>query len=167
MIQTERLLILPLTYDQLQKYLKNDASLDEELALVSSPRVISPELKEAMEQTIMPNVADKGKNYLFSTLWTVISKTENKMVGDLCFVGEPNEAGEIEIGYGMYDGFRDRGFMTEAVAGMIAWVQTQSNVKSIFAATEKNNHASSTVLLRNHFQKFGETDTLYNWRLKM
>lgn len=64
------------------------------------------ELKEALEQTILPNVADHTKNYLYSTLWTAISKAENKMIGDLCIVGEPNAAGEIEIGYGTYVEFQ-------------------------------------------------------------
>jgi len=61
MVETERLILKPLTYGQL--------------------------IKEAFEQTILPNVADTTKNYLFSTLWTAISKIGNKMIGDLCIVG--------------------------------------------------------------------------------
>lgn len=86
-------------------------------------RKISIELKEALEQTILPNVGDKTKNYLYSTLWTAISKAENKMIGDLCIVGEPNQEGEIEIGYGVYDEFQGRGFMTEIVAGIAIWAK--------------------------------------------
>jgi [ribosomal protein S5]-alanine N-acetyltransferase len=165
MIETKRLLLKPLTYGQILKYIKADNSLEEELNLNATSRTISPDLKEAFEKTILPNVADEKKNYLFSTLWTAISKDENKMVGDLCFVGEPNEAGEVEIGYGTYEEFRKRGFMTEAVAGMITWVKSQPNVKSIFAATEKNNNASLSVLEKNNFIKFGETETMFKWRL--
>ena len=98
MIETERIILRPLTYDQLVKYIKCDNSLEEELNLNETSRTISPELKEAFEQTILPNVADKTKDYLYSTLWTAISKDANKMVGDLCIVGEPNADGEIEIG---------------------------------------------------------------------
>jgi ribosomal-protein-alanine N-acetyltransferase len=105
MIETDRLVLRPLTYEQLIKYTKCDNSLEEELNLNESSRTISPELKEAFEQTILPNVADKSKNYLYSTLWTAISKAENKMVGDLCIYGEPNTDGEIEIGYGTYEEF--------------------------------------------------------------
>ena len=99
MIETERLILKPLTYLQLLNYVKSDNSLERELNLSDSSRTISPELKEALEQTILPNVTDTTKNYLYSTLWTIISKTENKMVDDLCFIGEPNDFGEIEIGY--------------------------------------------------------------------
>jgi len=165
MIETERLIIQPLTYNQLEKYLQLDGSLETELNLNKTSRSISPDLKEALEQTILPAVADLNKNYLFSTLWTIISKTENKMVGDLCFVGEPNADGEIEIGYGTYEEFQGRGFMTEAVGGMIGWAKEQSGVKAIIASTDKSNVASYSVLIKNNFIKTGESETLFKWRL--
>jgi [ribosomal protein S5]-alanine N-acetyltransferase len=167
MIETERLILKPLTYDQLLKYIQADNSLETELGLSKSDRTISVELKEALEQTILPNVADTTKNYLFSTLWTVISKSENTMVGDLCIVGEPNPEGEIEIGYGTYDAFRGNGYMKEAVGGIIQWAKNQPDVVSIIAGTEKSNIPSYTILERNNFIKVGETETLFSWRLKL
>lgn len=167
MIETERLILKPLTYGQLVKYTKCDNSLEMELNLNATSRTISPELKEAFEQTILPNVADKTKNYLYSTLWTAILKTENKMVGDLCIVGEPNAAGEIEIGYGTYEEFQHKGFMTEIVSGIIVWAKTQPIVKSIIASTNKTNMASFKVLEKNNFVKTGETETLFNWKLQV
>ena len=149
------------------KYIKCDNSLEEELGLNETSRTVSPELKEAFEQTILPNVADESRNYLYSTLWTAISEAENKMVGDLCIVGEPNADGEIEIGYGTYDEFQNKGFMTEIVSGIIDWAKNQSTVKSIIASTDKTNIASFKVLEKNNFIKIGETETLYNWKLEM
>lgn len=165
MIETERLILKPLTYEQLVKYIKADNSLEAELNLNETSRTISPELKEAFEQTILPNVADTTKDYLYSTLWTVILKTDNKMVADICIVGEPNESGEIEIGYGTYDEFQKNGYMTEAVGGMIIWAKSQPKVSSIIASTEKENIGSYTILLKNNFIKISETDTLFNWKL--
>ena len=167
MIETERLILKPLTYEQLVKYINCDNSLEAELNLEETSRTISPDLKEAFEQTILPNVADKTKNYLYSTLWTAILKTENKMIGDLCIVGEPTEAGEIEIGYGTYDEFKNKGFMTEMVSGIVKWAKTQSKVKSIIASTDKTNTASFKVLQKNNFLKIGESETLLNWKLEM
>jgi len=167
MKETERLILKPLNYDQLVKYIKCDNSLEEELNLNRTPRTIPLELKEALEQTILPNVADKSKNYLYSTLWTAISKTENKMIGDFCIYGEPGEDGEIEIGYGTYEEFQNRGYMTEIVSGIIEWTKKQPIVKSIIASTDKVNIASVRVLEKNGFIKIGETDTLFNWELKI
>ena len=164
-IETNRLTIIPLSYDQLVKYINNDNSLEAELNVKPTVRSISPELKEALEQTILPAVADTCKNYLYSTLWTMISKAENKMVGDLCFVGEPNDDGEIEIGYGTYESFKGKGFMTEAVGSMIGWAKEQSGVKAIIASTDKSNVASYSVLVKNNFIKTSETETMFTWRI--
>jgi ribosomal-protein-alanine N-acetyltransferase len=167
MIVTERLILKPLTYEQLVKYIKCDNSLEAELNLKETSRTISQDLKEAFEQTILPSVADKSKNYLYSTLWTGILKSDNIMIGDLCIIGEPNEQGEIEIGYGTYEEFQGKGFMTEIVGGIIEWAKKQLLVKSIIASTEKTNTASFKVLEKNHFIKIGETETLLNWKLEI
>jgi RimJ/RimL family protein N-acetyltransferase len=167
MIETERLLLVPLSFDQLIKYISNDNSLEEELLLKSTSREISTELKEALENTILPSVQDPDKNFLYSTLWTAILKDENKMVADLCFVGEPNEAGEIEIGYGTYEAYRNKGIMTEAVGGMISWAKEQNEVRAILASTDKDNTASFTTLIKNNFIKLSESETMFQWRLNI
>jgi len=167
MIETERLIILPLSYDQLKKYIRCDNSLEIELNLQKRTRSISHELKEALEQTILPNVADKSKNYLYSTLWTAILKAENIMVGDLCIFGEPNSDGQVQIGYGTYEEFQNRGVMTEIVKGIIVWLKSQSNIKAILASTDKTNIASYKVLEKNGFVKTGTSEELINWELKV
>ena len=89
------------------------------------------------------------------------------MIGDLCMIGEPNAAGEIEIGYGTYEEFQGKGLMTEMVGGIIGWAKTQPLVKSITASTDKTNTASFKVLQNNNFVKTGETETLFYWKLNM
>jgi [ribosomal protein S5]-alanine N-acetyltransferase len=165
MIETKRLILRPLTYGQLLKYLRNDGSLEKELNLSLSAREISPELKEALEETILPHVADQSGNSLYSTLWTVILKEQNCMIGDLCFYGEPDENGEIELGYGTYKSFEGRGYMTEAVGGLLGWARLQTEVKAIVASTEKLNVASFAILVKNDFVKSDENETLFHWRL--
>ena len=167
MIETERLHLVPLTYDQLILYIQADNSLEKELLLNESTRTISPDLKEALERMILPNVADSKKNYLYSTLWTLILKAEHKMIGDLCFYGEPNPEGEIEIGYGMYDEFQSKGYMTEAVGGMIEWARTQPNVRCIIADSTKDNKASLRVLEKNNFKEFEQSNVYSNWRFEI
>lgn len=166
MISSQNLILKPLSYTQLIKYIANDNSLEAELKLNPTRKIITPELREALEETILPNVADAGKNHLFSTLWTIILKAESRMVGDVCFVGEPAADGEVEIGYGTYDDFRGKGYMTEAVACIIEWAKRQDNVKSIFAQTAKDNPASWHILAKNNFEKVGEDGNLLSWRLK-
>ena len=49
--------------------------------------------------------------------------------------------GEIEIGYGTMHGQRRKGYMTEAVGGMIDWAKQRADVKYILAETDENNHS--------------------------
>lgn len=165
MIETQRLLLLPLTHAQLLKYIRCDPSLEAELKLKASDRSISPELQEALTQTLLPAAADTSRNYLFNTLWTGIDKQENCMVGDVCITGEPNAEGEIEIGYGTYEAFQGKGYMTEMVSGIAEWARAQPAVRSIVAETDKSNTASQRVLEKNHFICIGETDTQLRWKL--
>jgi len=165
MIETKRLIIVPLTHSQLKKYIRCDNSLEEELNVGKSHRIIPYELMEALENTIIPNVADRNKNYLYSTLWTAILKVQNKMIGELCMMGEPNTEGEVEIGYGIYDEFQKNGYMTEFLGGIITWLKNQPRVKSILASTEKSNISSYRVLEKNMFFKNAESDNLLKWKL--
>lgn len=164
MIETTHLFIVPLNYQQLLKYSKNDDSLEMELKLQPSEREISIALAEALKETILPNVANNPSNY-YSTLWTIISKAENKMVGDLCFLGSPDETGSVEIGYGTYSAFRNEGKMTEAVEGIITWVKAQKNVNTITAKANKNNIASLRILEKNNFIRGIEMNDEINWSL--
>jgi len=164
MFETTNLLLLPLTHSQLLKYIQADGSLESELGLNGSSHPIPPELKEALEQAILPNVADPGKDYLYSTLWTLISKRDNRMVGDLCFHGEPDPDGEIEIGYGTYDEFQGKGYMTEAISGIVTWAQQQPGIKSIIANTDTTNIPSLRLLEKNGFIQIGKVDSLVKLR---
>lgn len=164
MLETSRLLIKPLSYHQLIKYAKCDNSLEEVLNLKISPRTISPELMEAIHQTLLPQLKKRPSGHLFSTLWTAISKTEQKMVGDLCIVDEPNAKGEIEIGYGTYAAFEGQGYMTEVVSGIVEWALTHDLIKAIIATTDRNNVGSIRVLEKNHFIVVEEKDTVLSWR---
>jgi [ribosomal protein S5]-alanine N-acetyltransferase len=167
MIETERLILKPLTYEQLLKYIKADNSLETELNLSKAHRIIQPDLLEALEESILPRVENENSNYLFSTLWTLILKEKNQMIGDLCFMGEPNLDGELEIGYGTYGEFQRKGYMTEAVGGIIQWATKQPKVSAVLASTEKVNTASYNVLLKNNFTKIDEDGMLFFWKLKL
>jgi RimJ/RimL family protein N-acetyltransferase len=166
-IETAELSLRPLNLLQLQQYIRLDPELEKVWNLHPVQRDISIDLKEALEDTILPAVADKTKNYLFSTLWVVIRKDLNQMVAALCFKGEPNHLGEIEIGYGTFDLFQGRGYMTQAVAAIIPWAARQSNVVSIIAETEKSNQASILVLVKNRFSQVNELGSKCYWKLNL
>lgn len=164
MTETARLLIRPLKYSELQLYVENNHSLEKELNLAKTNITITPEFKEVLEQIVLPLVEANESEFEYFTLWTMIDKSMNKMVGDLCFKGLPNDEGAIEIGYGTYEDFRGNGYMTEAVGGMVGWAKRQSGVKAITASTNKTNVASYTILQKNQFVQIGESEDLFHWK---
>nr|WP_255772967.1 GNAT family N-acetyltransferase [Tellurirhabdus bombi] len=165
-LQTERLLLLPLNYSQLVKYMRTDRyDLERELKLDPHPRDIPPALAEALEYGILPTVANATETVLFSTLWTIVHKEQNVMIGDLCFKGAPDENGEIEIGYGTYPDFQCQGYMTEAIGAMIEWAMGQEDVRAIIAETESHNLASRRALEKNKFKFFKQEKDMLWWRL--
>jgi len=149
--ETPRLIVLPLALGQLRLYLKNDGSLETDLHLVYFPRYISGELEEALLQTVIPNVATSADDPRLVTLWTMILKADNRMVGDICFYGPPDSTGQTEIGYGTYAEYQGKGLMTEAIQGMVEWLESQSNVKIVVATTDIANPSSMAVLTKNGF----------------
>jgi RimJ/RimL family protein N-acetyltransferase len=162
--ESERIRLIPLTYEDLVLYLQGDNKLEQSLKLTEGQRSISPELIEAFHETILIAVADPGTNYLYSTLWTIVDKTSNHMVGDLCFKGEPNGKGEIEIGYGIYPAFQGKGYMTEAIKVILKWAFAQPAVKSVIAETSNINLASHRTLEKNNFRKYKVNGEMYWWR---
>lgn len=165
-LESERLYIKPLNYQQLIKYMKMDNSLELELGLNVYPRSISAELAEAIEYAILPGVLDFSQNYIFYTLWTMIDKRKNVLVGDLCFKGQPDSSGEIEIAYGTYPDFQNQGYITEAIGRLIEWVFQQPSINSIVAETVKDNIASQKALVKSSFTKAEYSDGMILWRLE-
>jgi RimJ/RimL family protein N-acetyltransferase len=145
-LETERLRLIPLPHSQLINYLKADGSLEEQLGVHFLKRRIEPELIEAFEKVILPTVGNPSKNFLFSTLWTLVAKDKNVMVGDICFKGEPDQNGELEIAYCTYTQFQNKGYMSEAVKTLCLWALEQSGVSGIKASTDVNNAASTRLL---------------------
>jgi [ribosomal protein S5]-alanine N-acetyltransferase len=151
MILTNRLILKPLSADQLEKYIDFQDELAIELGLKPSPVLIEEALKEAIRNDLLPFIADPARDPLFYTLWIVIEKETKTIVGGICFHGEPNGKGEIEIGYGIDQPFQNRGYMSEAITGFIQWIKENSKAKILKAETESDNISSIRVLEKNNF----------------
>lgn len=86
-------------------------------------------------------------------------------MGSFCFHDEP-EKGIVEIGYGVNEEFRNRGFMTETLVGLIKWMPTQMEVTSVIVETDNDNKASIKTLEKSGFTKFesNESSSIYYYK---
>ena len=60
-----------------------------------------------------------------------------------------------EIGYGILPAYQRRGYASEAVAALIAWIFSHPHVRSVNAQTFPHLHGSLGVLAKNGFQFVG------------
>jgi [ribosomal protein S5]-alanine N-acetyltransferase len=165
--ESDRLRLVPLTYELLQLYVRGEGAVDAALGLIPVVRVIDAHFKGVLEEIMLPNLADGSKNFLYHTLWSVVLKSENHLVADISIKGEPNEAGEVELGYGTYEAYQNHGYMSEAVGALINWFKTEPAVKYVTASTLKDNAPSVKVLEKNAFVKIREDEKYFYWSLML
>ena len=158
MIETKRLFIKPLTAEELKRHIDSPIDFAKDLGLIPSQSLIDNETKEAILNDLLPNITDISKDSEFYTMWILIEKVKKAIIGGICFHGEPNEKGEVEIGYGTDLAFRNNGYMTESISGLIHWLRENKDVKAITAETEITNITSIKVLEKNDFKLIQQCD---------
>ena len=84
-----------------------------------------------------------------------LKDSANEIIGSLSFKGI-SENGIVEIGYGINDGYENKGYTTEAVGAVVKWASEQFNVKQIEAEAEEDNYASIRVLEKCGFVPNGK-----------
>ena len=160
-LESERLIIQPLRYDQALAYRAGTFFTVESPATAYS---ISPRLEEAMDNFLLPKLKEAGADYLFQTIWLIQDKQTGSIVGSFLFKGPVAASGSVEIGYGTEPAFQGKGYMTEAVATTLEWATNWPEVQMITAETKADNLASIRVLKKNNFEQYDRRDDLLFWR---
>lgn len=167
MFETRRLIIKPLSFNELKKHLESPCDLADDLRLIPSQSLLDKETKEAIQNDLLPGLKDPDKDSSFYTIWIVIEKIKKAIIGGICFHGEPDENGEVEIGYGIDADFRNQGYMTETIGGMINWIRSNKKVSIIKAETDVCNISSVSVLKNNGFELFQQIENMLTLKLEM
>ncbi len=88
--------------------------------------------------------------------FAIVDKQSNLVIGSIGFKGAPDEAGMVEIAYGVVPVFQGRGFATEAAAAGVSFAFDNSKVCLIRAHTLPENLPSSRVLEKCGFTYRGQ-----------
>jgi len=158
-LETNRLIIIPLTRQQFSFLLESKSRFEESLKLIPSGVPLDLHTKEAM--TGLYAECEKHDGSIWYTYWVIISKEHNTVIGGLCFMHEPIE-GKTELGYGIDSAFQNQGYMTEALSLVIKWALS-NGAKCVTAETEKDNPASHAVLKKCGFHFFREEENSLWW----
>lgn len=140
-VKTERLVITPMTGDELAALIAETDKTDKETA-------------DAYRDMLRESTANPDA-FLWYTAWKIASAETGEMLGDVCFKGLP-ENGHPEIGYGIIEKHRRNGYATEAVGAMCDWALGHENVKAVDAETAPDNAPSQRILAKLGFVPTGE-----------
>lgn len=164
-IETERLHLFPLTIPQLELYLKANDELEEALGLVPFGRTMAPQVHDMVKKITLPKMKEAAAaDYLFYTFWLVVDKQSKTIVAEMGFKGPPVDGGRVEIGYGTMPAMQGKGYMTEAVQGMLQWAAGRSDVKLVLAETHTSNLPSIRVVEKNGFEQVSKQGENLWWR---
>jgi len=163
-LETERLYLVALTVPQLGLWLENVSLLEEQLQCRYGGQKLEGFFRRIVSGQLSA-VRRAADAYPWHTFCWIIDKKAGEAVGTIDFKNPPNDRGETEIGYGLGENRRGKGYMTEIVQALCVWALEQPGVRRILAETEPTNTASQNVLRRCGFVRFrsGENDW---WKLE-
>ncbi|RKR82525.1 ribosomal-protein-alanine N-acetyltransferase [Mucilaginibacter gracilis] len=87
-----------------------------------------------------------------SFYWAITLKSEDLLIGTLCFwnIDEANQS--IELGYELLPDYQGKGIITEAITEVLQFGFTQVGAKAIMAFPSANNARSVAVLQKLGFE---------------
>ena len=163
-IETARLILHPLTITQLQTSLADSAQLAQELGISLADDLFSDPVPRAIGKKLEIMAGLAKVDHPWATYWLIIPQGASLGAGLAGFKGCPNEKGEVEIGYGTSPAFRNKGYMTEAVAALLDWALARPECTAVTAETEIDNQPSIRVLEKAGMRQTGEENGRLYWR---
>ena len=109
-----------------------------------------PALQQSLDFHRRVGSAPPWQSYL------AIESQENQLVGGCGFKGNPNEAGEVEIGYGTVPGLEGRGYATRMAEVLVKIAFRSCSVRRVIAHTLPESNASIRVLRKIGMQQVAE-----------
>jgi [ribosomal protein S5]-alanine N-acetyltransferase len=159
-LETNRLTLIPFSLDLKKATITEKATLGEMLGVGVPDSWPGHDLAEALP-VFVKNMEKDSSGPVWD--WLIIHKTDKVLIGDIGFMGGPNEEGAVEIGYSIVPEYRNQAYATEAVNSLIHWAFQKQEIKAITAKTLKDNSASIKVLIKAGMNCLGLEDNWLIW----
>ena len=160
-LHTSRCRIYQLTKTQFQQFIDTPAVLWDQIG-VSGDTMHEIWFQDIMRQSLEA-LDELGCEAWWLTNWPIVDISHETVIGGIGFKGPPNQDGEVEIGYGIAEAYRNQGYMTECIRAVARWALHQDGVTAVIAETAKENLASEVVLRKNEFEPVRETEEFRYW----
>lgn len=150
-IQTDRLIITPLTRQEMEQIQSGTQNFLE---------------KSVLSDIIMLAIADKTDkmHYLpeemhpWITYWLIAEQKSALGIGLIGSKFLPDEEGYVELGYAIAEPHQGQGYMTEALNGFLDWLYDWPFLNGALLRIQKNNHPSVRTAANCGFQSEGTED---------
>jgi RimJ/RimL family protein N-acetyltransferase len=160
-VETERLWLLPLTGEDLDRLAEGRGHLEKALGLAPSGLETSETIQKEMRDALRhwrAFVREHPKDYRWGTNWEIIRREESRSIGGIGMSGLPDEEGKVTIGYVIDDRYQGKGYASEALKGLVGWAFRHEKLRALEALTPKTNRISQRVLEKNGFQPLKEIE---------
>jgi [ribosomal protein S5]-alanine N-acetyltransferase len=137
-LQTQRLLLTPLTLSQLELCLTDLPALEAELGLSLSRDVLSDRARSAIRTKIAKMTRTDETKHPWQTYWLVVVRDDSFGAGLAGFKGYPDRSAATEIGYGIDPAYQNKGYMSEAAQALMDWALGHPFCKRVTATTVEN-----------------------------
>lgn len=152
-IETPRLTLLPSTPEQLLVLVERPADFE--------PQVGFPAARGLREFYVSGEVSLQWLRDLRAASgqdpWRwgffVVERERRSVIGSAGFKGPPDDAGVVEIAYGIVPDSQGRGYATEAAQALVHFAVETGGARLILAHTLPVPNASTRVLLKCGFQR--------------
>jgi len=151
-LRTARLRLEPMTAETAQAIMAGDLSMLAAAGMTAAEQWPHEDTADGLAMAV------KGG---YPPGWLIM--VGGAVIGDCGIHGPVDEAGCVEIGYGLAAPSRGQGYGSEAVAALTEWLLSQPEVRQVRAHTLTDNAPSRRVLEKAGFQYLGldEGEALY------
>lgn len=159
-LKTQRLILETMDIELMDAIIENNYKKIEKLGYRKNEEWPEEDLKEAMpvfKELILASGLNGFNN------WIIVSKESSIIIGSAGFIGNPNQEGIVEVGFGIIPSMRNRGYCTEAVEALLQWGVKQENVTKIIAHCNEDNEKSIAALKKLNFRQVNCKDGLIDW----
>lgn len=157
MIRTERLHIIPLSYEQLVSRVYSFSGM------VTNKE----EQDNFIQYSLKPMKVAEEKNKNWYTSW--VAYCDGQEVLECGFLCPPTVHKVVEVFCYTLPEFQKRGFGTEAIKGLVNFATAFKNIHHVCASVAKDNLPSQKMFLKNGFEYLTTMDNgmkVYNKQIK-
>jgi RimJ/RimL family protein N-acetyltransferase len=98
--------------------------------------------------------------------WIVIHKADQAVIGDIGFMGGPDQEGVVEIGYSIVPEYRNQGYATEIAHHLIAWAFQEKGINVVSATCLDDNAGSIRVLEKVGMHRLAPEGNMLKWEIR-